>query len=74
MPRNQTIVGFLKLYEKQQSLRKQRYRMMRKIKMPSNRYTPFDDITIGNKIEVKRDGPIQDNKQNKEYEKKNKTV
>lgn len=53
------------------------YRMIKKKSMPSNRYTPDDDITMGKKIEVKRDSPLEDSKhfiQNEEKVEKDKTV
>ncbi|MGN7299466.1 DUF3951 domain-containing protein [Ferdinandcohnia sp. SAFN-114] len=53
------------------------YRMIKKKSTPSNRYTPYDDITMGKKIEVKRDRPLEDSKHVIQYEEKvekNKTV
>ena len=53
------------------------YRMFKKKSTPSNRYTPYDDITMGNKIDIRRDSPIRDTKHLIEYEDKtdnNKTV
>lgn len=44
------------------------YKMFKGKSAPSNRFTPFDDITMGNKNEVKRDEPIQDTKHRVEYE------
>ncbi|MBE4909883.1 hypothetical protein IMZ08_17750 [Bacillus luteolus] len=46
------------------------YRMLKKDSTPSNRYTPYDDITMGNKIDVKRDSPIEDSKHIIQYEEK----
>ncbi len=40
------------------------YRMMKKKVTPSNRYTPFDDITTGNKVNMKHDSLFEDHKQN----------
>ncbi|MBE4909855.1 DUF3951 domain-containing protein [Bacillus luteolus] len=41
------------------------YRMMKKKVTPSNRYTPFDTITTGNKVDAKQhDSLVEDNKQN----------
>ncbi|WP_440705739.1 hypothetical protein [Heyndrickxia oleronia] len=36
----------------------------------SNRYTPYDDITMGNKIDVKHDIPIEDTKHIIQYDEK----
>jgi hypothetical protein len=53
------------------------YRMFKRKSTPSTRYTPFDEITMGNKIDVKQDGPLQDTKHHIQYEErtdKDKTV
>lgn len=53
------------------------YRMIKKKSTPSNNYTPYDDITMGYKIDMKRDTPIEDSKHIIQYEEKaenNKTV
>lgn len=42
--------------------------MIQRKSTPSNRYTPFDEITMGNKIDVKQDAPIQDTKHRIQYE------
>lgn len=44
------------------------YRMFKRKSIPSNRYTPFDEVNLGNKIDVKRDAPIKDTKHHIEYE------
>jgi predicted thioesterase len=44
------------------------YRMFKRKSTPSNRYTPFDEITMGNKINVKHDAPIHDTKHHIKYE------
>jgi hypothetical protein len=36
--------------------------MIKKKSRPSNRYTPFDDIAMGIKDDIKQDNPIQDTK------------
>ncbi|WP_057776694.1 DUF3951 domain-containing protein [Cytobacillus dafuensis] len=46
------------------------FRMIRKKSAPTNRYTPYDDITLGNKIYLKQDTPIQDSKHLIQYEEK----
>lgn len=46
------------------------YRMIKKKSTPSNRYTPYDDITMGKKIEVKRESPLEDSKHVIQYEEK----
>lgn len=41
------------------------YRMIKKKVTPSNRYTPFDDIASGKKVDVKQhDSLVEDHKQN----------
>ncbi|MFE8696788.1 DUF3951 domain-containing protein [Cytobacillus sp. FJAT-53684] len=53
------------------------YRVFKKKSAPSNRYTPYDEITMSNKIDVNQGLPIQDTKHNSEYEERtdnNKTV
>ncbi|QOR64863.1 DUF3951 domain-containing protein [Cytobacillus suaedae] len=40
------------------------YRMIKKKVTPSNRYTPFDDITTGNKVDLKHDSPVENSKHN----------
>jgi hypothetical protein len=42
--------------------------MFKRKSTPSNRYTPFDEITMGNKIDVKHDAPIHDTKHHIQYE------
>ncbi|MGE7602430.1 DUF3951 domain-containing protein [Peribacillus sp. NPDC097675] len=46
------------------------YRMIKKKSTPSYRYTPYDDITMGIKENIKRDSPIQDTKHYIAYEEK----
>lgn len=46
------------------------YRMFKNKTKPSNRYTPYDDITMGNKIDVKRESQIEDSKHIIQYEEK----
>ncbi|WP_099353203.1 DUF3951 domain-containing protein [Fredinandcohnia onubensis] len=46
------------------------YRTIKKKSTPSNRYTPYDDITMGKKIEVKQDSPLEDSKHVIQYEEK----
>ena len=46
------------------------YRIYKKNSSSSNRYTPYDDITMGNKTDVKRDGPIEDTKHIIQYDEK----
>ncbi|MCM3732626.1 hypothetical protein M3196_13215 [Fictibacillus nanhaiensis] len=43
------------------------YRIIFKRKMPSNKYTPYDDITMGRQIDVMKDQPIYDTKHEIEY-------
>jgi len=43
------------------------YRMIKDKSVPSNNYTPDDDITFGRIIDVKQDSPIHDSKHNVEY-------
>lgn len=43
------------------------YRIIKKRTMPTNRYTPYDDITMGRKIDVMHDKPIYDSKHVIEY-------
>ncbi|MFJ7686048.1 DUF3951 domain-containing protein [Peribacillus butanolivorans] len=47
------------------------YRMIFKKKTPSNMYTPYDDMVMGKKDDVKRNHPIEDTKHNIKYEEKN---
>jgi hypothetical protein len=44
------------------------YRWIKKKSVPSNRYTPYDEITMGSKIEIKQDSKIDDTKHNIKYE------
>lgn len=44
------------------------YRVIKNNSLPSNRYTPDDDITFGRIIDLKQDIPIQDTKHHMEYE------
>jgi hypothetical protein len=44
------------------------YRMFKRKSIPSNRYTPFDEVNMGTKNDVKEDVPIQDTKHHIEYE------
>ncbi|MDP1418069.1 DUF3951 domain-containing protein [Peribacillus simplex] len=46
------------------------YRMIFKRKTPSNMYTPYDDMVMGKKDDVKRDFPAHDTKHPIEYEEK----
>jgi Protein of unknown function (DUF3951) len=46
------------------------YRLIKKKSTPSNRYTPYDDIIMGKKIEVKRESPTEDSKHVIQYEEK----
>lgn len=46
------------------------YWMIRKKTAPTNRYTPYDDITLGTKIDLKQNTPIQDTKHLIQYEEK----
>ncbi|MBP0725366.1 DUF3951 domain-containing protein [Bacillus sp. RG28] len=46
------------------------YRLINKKSVPPNRYTPYDEITIGSKIEIKQDILIDDTKHNIKYEEK----
>ncbi|UZD48643.1 DUF3951 domain-containing protein [Peribacillus frigoritolerans] len=46
------------------------YNMIFKKKTPSNMYTPYDDMIMGKKDDIKRDQPTQDTKHNIEYEEK----
>ncbi|RZT23500.1 hypothetical protein [Fictibacillus sp. BK138] len=43
------------------------YRIIFKRKMPSNKYTPYDDITMGRHIDVMKDQPLYDTKHEIEY-------
>jgi hypothetical protein len=43
------------------------YRIIVKRKMPSNKYTPYDDITMGRHIDVMKEQPIYDTKHEIEY-------
>ncbi len=44
------------------------YRVIKNEELPSNRYTPDDDITFGRVIDYKQDIPIHDTKHHVEYE------
>lgn len=44
------------------------YRMIKRKSTPFNRYTPYDDITMGIKNDIKQDNPAQDTKHQIEYE------
>lgn len=44
--------------------------MIKKKSTPSNKYTPFDDITMGIKGDIKQDSLIQVTKHNIAYEEK----
>ena len=47
------------------------WRMMKRKSTPSNRYTPYDDFTVGIKGDVRQqDNPIQDTKHHIQYEEK----
>ncbi|WP_162878719.1 DUF3951 domain-containing protein [Peribacillus butanolivorans] len=46
------------------------YRMIFKKKTPSNMYTPYDDMVMGKKDDVKRNHPAEDTKHNTKYEEK----
>ncbi|MET1180785.1 DUF3951 domain-containing protein [Peribacillus simplex] len=47
------------------------YRMIKKKSIPSNRYTPYDDITMGIKDDdIQQDNPIHDTKHHIQYEEK----
>ncbi|KQL52630.1 hypothetical protein AN964_03180 [Heyndrickxia shackletonii] len=46
------------------------FRFFKRKSAPSNQYTPYDDITVGKKIEIKRDSPLHDTKHQIEYEEK----
>jgi len=46
------------------------YRIFKKKSVPSNQYTPYDDITIGKKIDIKRENPLHDTKHQIQYEEK----
>jgi len=47
------------------------YRLIKKESTPSNRYTPYDDITMGIKgDDIQQDNPIQDTKHHIQYEEK----
>ncbi|WP_347941093.1 DUF3951 domain-containing protein [Peribacillus simplex] len=46
------------------------YRLLKKKSTPSNRYTPYDDITMGIKGDDIQDNPIQDTKHPIQYEEK----
>lgn len=46
------------------------YRIIFKKKTPSNMYTPYDDMLMEKKEDVKREHPAQDTKHNFEYEEK----
>lgn len=44
------------------------YRLIKKKKLPSNSYTPYDNITMGKNTDVKKINPIEDTKHRIEYE------
>ena len=44
------------------------YKVIKNESLPSNRYTPDDDITFGRVIDLKQDIPIHDTKHHMEYE------
>jgi hypothetical protein len=44
------------------------FRMFKRKSTPSTSYTPFDEITMGKKFDVKQDAPIQDTKHQIPYE------
>ncbi|MFJ8064476.1 hypothetical protein ACIQYS_07580 [Psychrobacillus sp. NPDC096426] len=46
------------------------YRMYKIKRIPSSRYTPFDDLMTGNNPNVKQEKRIQDTKHETEYEEK----
>ncbi|MEK4013845.1 MULTISPECIES: DUF3951 domain-containing protein [Peribacillus] len=46
------------------------YKMIFKKKTPSNMYTPYDDVVMGKKDDIKKVQPPQDTKHNIEYEEK----
>ncbi|MFJ7972426.1 hypothetical protein [Psychrobacillus sp. NPDC096389] len=46
------------------------YKMFKIKRIPSNRYTPFDDIMTGNNPDIKQEKRIQDTKHETEYEEK----
>lgn len=44
------------------------YRIFKGKSAPSNQYTPYDDITVGKKVDIKRDSPLHDTKHQIQYE------
>ncbi|MFJ5769817.1 hypothetical protein [Psychrobacillus sp. NPDC093180] len=46
------------------------YKMFKTKRIPSNRYTPFDDLMTGTKTDIKQKKSIQDTKHETEYEEK----
>ncbi|SES10800.1 hypothetical protein [Psychrobacillus sp. OK032] len=46
------------------------YKMFTTKRIPSNRYTPFDDLMNGTKTDIKQEKSIQDTKHETEYEEK----
>lgn len=46
------------------------YKMFKTSRVPSNRYTPFDDLMNGIKTDCKQEKRIQDTKHETEYEEK----
>lgn len=48
------------------------YRMIKKKSTPSNLYTPYDEITMGSKIDVKQVNQLEDTKHIVKYEEKTK--
>ncbi len=48
------------------------YRIIKKKSLPSNKYTPYDDITMGTKSDRTYPDPIQDTKHHIEYEERKK--
>jgi hypothetical protein len=44
------------------------YRIIKNKSLPSNRYTPYDDITMGKPIDINRNLQIQETKHVIEYE------
>jgi hypothetical protein len=43
------------------------YRIIHTRRLPSNKYTPYDDITMGRQIDVMKNQPIYDTKHQIEY-------
>jgi len=46
------------------------YRIFKGKSVPSNQYTPYDDITVGKKVDIKRVNPLHDTKHEIQYEEK----